>query len=81
MSSVKASQRFCPTQFLLRQLGQHPEFWTQSSIQARISKALCEEYSAKDELLLPHPCEVPSNVIFLIAGFNKAQMNMVGNQR
>lgn len=52
-----------------RMLGQH-EFWSPRSFQFDIARKMCPKLDKKSR------CEVPENVIFLLCGFDKPQMNM-----
>ncbi len=86
--------------FLLDNIGQGGAFWTQSSIQAKISRFLCDKSSGvessghnlisggqlrrserrkqKETSMVPAAaCAIPESAIFIIAGFNQDQMNMV----
>ena len=61
-------------------VGQY-DFWSPKSIQTKLVRLLCEGHFPLISPILERenldPCDIPENIIFLITGFDKPQMNEV----
>lgn len=67
-------------QILLKLTNQH-EFWSKSSLQNKLGRLLCQANrklrDSTDSKQNVDFCDIPENIIFILAGFDKEQMDKV----